>query len=215
MHSCNILHWSQFLRSIERILRDRNYYPLNVKHYSYTIEARRVGWGSQKESAVSGSDLYFTLKLSREVLWRHKLSRSEWCGLKIEQSGWHTECGPRLASYYKWLYVTHWEKCECEASQEQRQLLFNLIIPTSMQPLLLLTPQDLKASFSSDLDSPCVVFYLMLNVIRKKEWECCVSVTEGQDKCGSGKCHQFYNITKTQGRQNYTSPHLAWCIVYF
>lgn len=119
MHSCNILHWSQFLRSIERILRDRNYYPLNVKHYSYTIEARGVGWGSQKESAVSGSDLYFTLKPSREVLWRHKLSRSEWCGLKIEQSGWHTECGPRLASYYKWLYVTHWEKCECEASQEQ------------------------------------------------------------------------------------------------
>ena len=119
MHSCNILHWSQFLRSIERILRDRNYYSLNVKHYSYTIEARGVGWGSQKESAVSGSDLYFTLKPSREVLWRHKLSRSEWCGLKIEQSGWHTECGPRLASYYKWLYVTHWEKCECEASQEQ------------------------------------------------------------------------------------------------
>ena len=32
MHSCNILHWSQFLRSIARILRDINYHSFNVKN---------------------------------------------------------------------------------------------------------------------------------------------------------------------------------------
>ena len=79
------------------------------------------------------------------------------------------------------------------------------------------TPQHLKASLNSDLDStrrPCVVFYLfylMLNVIRKKECVCCVKVREGRDKCGSGKCHQVYNITKTQGRQNYSPAAGALC----
>ena len=51
----------------------------------------------------------------------------------------------------------------------------------------------------------------MLNVIRKKECVCCVKVREGRDKCGSGKCHQVYNITKTQGRRNYSPAAGALC----
>ncbi len=163
MHSCNILHWSQFLRSIARILRDRNYYSLNVKHYSYTIEVWRSGLG-------------FPERVSSQWQWPLFYSQTQ-SGSSVEtqtleirvvraknRAEWLAQCGPRLASYYKWLYVTHWEKCECEASQqEQSQLLFNLIIPTSMQPLLLLTPQHLKASLSSDLDSPCVVFLSVLS----------------------------------------------------
>ena len=124
---CNILHWSQFLRSIARtprrkkiILETRNINLITqlrlVRCFNDTMFRWRLGVPRKRQEWQW--PLFYSLKPSLEIPEGTQTLQSG-VELKIERSGWHSaQCG--AYSYYKWLYVTHWE--------HSSQLLFNLII---------------------------------------------------------------------------------------
>ena len=217
MHSCNILHWSQFLRSIARILRDRNYYSLNVKHYSYTIEVWRSGLG-------------FPERVSSQWQWPLFYSQTQ-SGSSVEtqtleirvvraknRAEWLAQCGPRLASYYKWLYVTHWEKCECEASQPGAE---PAVIQSNYPDFNAASPPphssasegitQLRPRFPVCCVLICFIWCWMLFVKRN---ESVVLVSRrARTNADLGNVTSFTTSRKHRGRQNYTSPGLVHCVL--
>ena len=91
----------------------------------------------------------------------------EWCGAK-NRAEWLAQCGAWLSQLL--------QMALCNTLRVVQPAVIQSNYPNSMRSSSLSISQGIT-QHRPRFSSPCVLcFHLMLNVIRKKEWDCCVSV---------------------------------------